>query len=242
MRRLLFAMVFLGSAGCGDTMPQLLNEAAQTKSEFVDKLMLVVDEESCDRYFIRAKKAFDERIKDVDERFKKLKDNLGFDSFERAVQKKTLSKDGPPKVGAVMKGLGDDWVAQARLMIEAKFAEAQFKVQESYTEARLAREVARLASLEAALGRANAPKIAQMNSTLSAGSKGMPQNEFVVLKGVAPEELFLSGKVLDIKLEKFMLPPAPKYVAAAGAPPAKPGPAKPNPANPNPIMPMMPKP
>ncbi|MFO0865988.1 MAG: hypothetical protein U0744_15285 [Gemmataceae bacterium] len=232
MRRSLFPFVALFAIGCSDSLPQLMNEAAQTKAEFVDKLMLITDEDSCDRYYKRAEKSLQDRTKEVEERIGKAVYNLSFDSFERAVQKATQKPaDGkggaPAKAGTSLTKL-DNWVAQAMIMMEAMQAKKDYIIADHFTEARLAREKARLRSLEAALGPGKAPKIAAMNASLAGDKKnaadGPIPNGLNFLKAVPPQELFLPANFFDVKFEVIKLPPPPRY---AGAPPAV---ANPNPA------------
>lgn len=231
MRRVLFPFVTLFAIGCSDSLPQLMNEASQTKAEFVDKLMLITDEETCDRYFKRAEKSLQDRNKDIEERIAKAVYNLSFDTFERAVQKATqqgANKGGgaPPRPGAALTKL-DGWVGQALVMMEAMQAKKDYIIAEHFTEARLAREKARLRSLESALGPGKAPKIAAMNGSLAGDKKNaadgpIPQG-FNFLKAVPPQELFLPANFFDVKFATINLPPPPRYAGAAVV-------ANPNPA------------
>jgi hypothetical protein len=234
--RSLFPVVALFAIGCSDSLPQLMNEAAQTKAEFVDKLMLITDEDSCDRYYKRAEKSLQDRTKDIEERIAKAVYNLSLESFERAVQKANQKpadgKGGPPtKPGGALMKL-DNWVGQAVMMMEAMQAKKDYIIADHFTAARLAREKARLRSLEAALGVGKAPKIAAMNAALNEtknannnnnAPEGPIPNGLNFLKGVPPQEVFLPANFFDVKFANINLPPPPRY---AGAPPI----ANPNPA------------
>jgi len=210
------------TAGCGtDSMPQLFNEAAQTKAEFVDKLMRIVDEDTAGIHFELGKKQYEERLEEVKKRFDKLKDNLGFDSFERKMQKLLQpGPDGKPpaasKPGALVKGLENDWLGQLLTMREAMEAKRAYMKQEYYTELRLAREVARLRSLQSALG-PNASKVGAAVSFLGGGkSQDASAPKFEFLKGVTPQELFLNGDFFVITFEEVALPPPPQYAPGGG--------------------------
>ncbi|MBX9680337.1 MAG: hypothetical protein K2X38_16380 [Gemmataceae bacterium] len=216
MRRSLLPLIAFLAIGCGDTLPQLLNEAAQTKAEFADRLRLVVDEETCKQHFKPAKKQFDDRFKDVVERIDKIADNVGLVSLENAYRKK---KDDTTQ-NQLKKAFGDDWLAGVYEARNYFAARKEFNTQIELVDARMWREQSRCVRLLSTVRKKGEPSqnLQAMHDAFLAWTKSKDRSlVFTLLEDLPPTSAFLPPNYLDYVESSISLPKTPSYV---GMPPS----------------------
>lgn len=142
----LFVFGLLTLTGCGDTDTTLLRTAINYKSELIDQLMKVKDEESARKFVDYYLKVFDEKNKTLDDKWNKWTKDIEAD-FRNKKRVINFSSNGQP---------GDDQFRQDAVAAMQKEDERiqgtrmtflDFLSQDAANERRLKREFARIDQL-----------------------------------------------------------------------------------------------
>jgi len=165
-------------AGCGPEGPsEFYRDALQARSELVDSLSFVVDENTA-KDFKHPEKRYKGRMQDLVEKFRMYKQKMSTDSGFNKMRRDNFD----PK-----KNLDDDVVVA---MIEGVQAYANFSKNINYTNVRLTREIKRLnLVLEASIAKKIDEQLAENAPVVDAGAGDFPALKNVIESVANTQEL-----------------------------------------------------
>ncbi len=146
-RHAFFALFFLSLAGCGDSATTILRAGANQKSELTDRLSKVSDEASARIFIDRSMKEFNERLKNLNDKWEKWIKSIEDDYKPReSVLPTTKHNPGTPEWEQDMRTYSKKMEADVRFA-EAREAFIAYVRNITADDARLGREKARIAAL-----------------------------------------------------------------------------------------------